>query len=170
MSGMDAKIPFDPLERFAEIEQLAGKVYFRFSHLFLHHVELRDFWWQMAMDEVQHSSVLISFKQLIENYTKMSLDPSISQEKADKLKAQISSYLSKGTPSITMEEAFKVALEIETSELDVIYSKLVKLGNTKIAKTMENLAVPARVHRQKLKSAILRFSNDVKLREAVIAL
>lgn len=167
---MDAKTHFDPLEQYAEIERLAGKVYFRFSHLFLHHAELRDFWWQMAMDEVQHSSVLLSCKQLIESCPKKFLDPSISQEKADQLKAQISAYLSKGTPSITMEEAFKVALEIETSELDVIYSKLLKLGNTKIAKTMENLAVPASVQRKKLKSAVLRFSNNAELRKAVIAL
>ena len=164
---MDAKTHFDPLERYAEIERLAGKVYFRFSHLFLNHAELRDFWWQMAMDEVQHSAVLLSCKQLIENYPIKFLDPSISQEKADQLKAQISDYLSKGTPSITTEESFKIALEIETSELDVIYSKLLKLGDPKIAKTMEKLVVPASVQRKKLKSAVLRFSNDAELREAV---
>ncbi len=160
---MAFETPFDPLEGFAEIERLVSKVYFRFSHLFLHHPELRDFWWQMAMDEEQHASILLACKEMIENYTDEAVDPSISREKADQLKAQITAYLSKGTPSITIEEAFKTALEIETSEIDTIYSKLLQLGGPKIAKTMENLGVPASVQRQKLKSALRRFCKDPEL-------
>ena len=32
---MSTREPFDPLIRFAEIERLVSKIYFRFSHLFL---------------------------------------------------------------------------------------------------------------------------------------
>lgn len=163
---MGSEILFDPLVRFAEIERLVSKVYFRFSHLFLHHPELRDFWWQMAMEEEQHSSILLACKEMIENYEDEAVDPSISREKANQLKEQIDGYLSKGTPSITVEEAFKVALEIETSEIDTIYSKLLHLGGPKIAKTMENLGVPASVQRQKLKSALQRFCKDPVLLQA----
>ena len=164
---MDPQVPFNPLRRFAEIELLVSKIYFRFSHLFLHHPQLRDFWWQMAKEEEQHSSILLACEQMIENYLDEALDPSINQEKADQLKTQINNYLSKGTPSISMEEAFKIALEIESSEIDAIYSKLLHLGGPKIAKTMENLGVPASVQRQKLKSAIVRFCKDPELLEAV---
>jgi len=94
------------------------------------------------------------------------LDPSISKEKALVLKEQITSFLSRGTPSITVEEAFRTALTIESSEIDVIYSKLVQLGGPKTAKTMENLGVPASVQRQKLKTALLRFCRDPALLEA----
>jgi hypothetical protein len=66
-----------------------------------------------------------------------------------------------------MEEAFKIALEMESSELEVIYGKLLRLGGPKIAKTLEHLIVPASVQRQKLKSAILRFSKDPGLRATV---
>jgi len=159
---------FDPFERFAETERLVSKVYFRFSHLFLHHPELRDFWWDMAMQEEQHASVLLACKAVIENFSDEAVDPSpsISQEKADQLQAKINAYLSKGTPSITVEEAFKVALEIESSEIDVIYSKLLQLGGPKIAKTMENLGIPASVQRQKLKSALQRFCQNPDLLRA----
>ncbi len=160
---MGSETHFDPLERFAEIERLVSKIYFRFSHLFLHHSELRDFWWQMAMEEEQHSAILLACKEMIKNYPDETVDPSISQEKADQLKAHISAYLRKGTPSITVEGAFKVALEIESSEIDAIYSKLLRLGGPKIAKTMESLGVPASVQRQKLKSALSRFCKDPKL-------
>jgi len=160
---MAAKVRFDPLEGFAEIERLVSKVYFRFSHLFLHQRELRDFWWQMALDEDQHGAILLACKEMIQNYEDEALDPSISKEKADELKARLEAYLSKGTPSIAVEEAFRIALEIETSEIDAIYSKLVLLGGPKIGKTMENLGVPASVQRQKLKMALQQFCKDPKL-------
>jgi hypothetical protein len=160
---MDTQEPFNPLVGFAEIERLVSKVYFRFSHLFLHHPELRDFWWQMAMDEEQHASILLACNEMIGNFSDESLDSSISREKAEQLKEQLNAYLRKGTPSISIEEAFKVALDIESSEIDAIYSKLLHLGGPKIAKTMENLGVPASVQRQKLKSALSKFCKDPSL-------
>jgi len=163
---MASEVRFDPLQRFAEIERLVSKVYFRFSHLFLHHPELRDFWWEMAVEEEEHASILLACKQMIENYEDEAIDPTITQEKADQLGEQIRSYLSKGTPSISIDEAFKTALEIESSEIDAIYSKLLHLGGPKIAKTLENLGVPASVQRQKLKSALQRFCEDPQLLSA----
>jgi hypothetical protein len=157
---------FDPLERFSEIERLVSKLYFRFSHLFLHQTELRDFWWEMAIQEEQHGSILLACKEMIENYEDEELDPSISREKADRLKERLTAYLRKGMPSLSVEEAFKIALEIETSEIEAIYSKLLQLGGPKIAHTLENLGVPASVQRQKLKSALRRFCSDPELLQA----
>jgi len=157
---------FNPLERFAEVERLVSKIYFRFSHLFLHHPELRDFWWEMGVEEEQHASILLACRELIKNYTDEALDPSISREKAKELKGRLNEYLSKGTPSIGVEEAFRIALEIESSEIDTIYGKLLSLGGPKIAKTMENLGVPASVQRQRLKSASQRFCKDPELLQA----
>lgn len=150
---------FDPLERFAELERLVSKIYFRFSHLFISRPELRDFWWEMAQQEVQHSAILQACKVLIQSYDER-LDPSISREKAEELKARLSSYLARGTPALGIEDAFRIALQIETSEIDAIYSKLLHLGGPKIAQTMENLGVPASVQRQKLKAALRRFCSE----------
>ncbi len=161
---MGSEIPFDPLERFAGIERLAAKVYFRFSHLFLRHADLREFWWQMAMDEEQHASVLLACKTIIENIPCKPMDPSINQNLADHFEAQLQAYLSKGTQSITVEKAFRIALEMETSELDVIYNKLLQSCGPKVAQTMAKFGVPASVQRAKLKAAILRFSMESNLR------
>ena len=160
------KISFDPFERFAEIERLVSKVYFRFSHLFLHRPELRDFWWQMAIDEEQHACILLACKAIVENFYDESVDPEIPKEKAEQLKEQISSYLNKGTPSITIEEAFKIALEMESSEVDAIYSRLLQACGPKVAKTLENVGVPASIQRHKLKSALLRFTENPDLHAA----
>jgi len=154
---------FDPLEGFSEVERLVGKVYFRFSHLFMDQPELRDFWWEMARQEEQHALILLACKIVIQNYEDEELDSSISRETAERLKEHIRNYLSQGTPSISCEEAFKIALEIETSEIDVIYGKLLQLGGPKIAQTLENLGVPAAVQRQKLKVAMKHFCSDPKL-------
>jgi len=157
---------FDPLERFSEIERLVSRIYYRFSHLFIYRTDLRDFWWQMAQDEEQHSSILQACKAIIENYDDEKLDPSITEAKANQLCNRLQDYLDQGTPAITVEEAFKIALEIEGSEIDAIYSKLLQLGGPKIAQTMENLGVPASVQRQKLKSALRKFVSDPDLIQA----
>lgn len=161
---MDA--PFDPLVVFAEIERLVSKVYFRFSHLFLQQAPLRDFWWEMAVQEEQHGAILLACREMIQSYSDEKLDPSITQEKAEALKLELTNYLNKGTPSLGVEEAFRIALEIETSEIDAIYSKLLLMGGPKIAQTMANLGVPASVQRQKLKAALQRFCKDPELLRA----
>jgi hypothetical protein len=155
--------PFDPLEAFSEVERLVGKVYFRFSHLFIGTPELRDFWWEMAREEEQHGLILQACKILIENYEDEAVDPLISRENAQRLKDTIQKYLNRGIPSITVDEAFKIALDIETSEIDAIYGKLLQMGGPKIAQTLENLGVPASVQRQKLKAALRSFCTDADL-------
>ncbi|NIO06432.1 MAG: hypothetical protein GTO40_00020, partial [Deltaproteobacteria bacterium] len=90
---MSTKSDFDPLERFAGIERLAGKVYFKLSDLFLGQGELRNFWWQMAMDEEQHASVLIACKTLMDEASQQPLDPSVNAEAAHRLETKLRSYL-----------------------------------------------------------------------------
>jgi hypothetical protein len=48
---MNSSEIFNPLERFAEIERLVSKIYFRFSHLFMADPAIRDFWWEMAREK-----------------------------------------------------------------------------------------------------------------------
>jgi hypothetical protein len=158
--------PFDPLLRFAEIERLVSKIYFRFSHLFLANPELRDFWWEMAKEEEQHACILQACRAVIENYEDEKLDPSIGRDKAQELSQRLHAFLARGTATLKVEEAFRIALDIEGSEIDAIYSKLVQLGGPQIATTMENLGVPASVQRQKLKAALRHFCSDPGLLQA----
>jgi hypothetical protein len=156
---------FDVLGRFADLERLVSKIYFRFSHLFMGQPDLRDFWWEMAREEEQHACILIACKALIENFQE-TLDPEISRDKAQQLETWLIAFLQRGTPSLTTEEAFRIALEIESSEIDTIYSKLIHLGGPHIAQTMETLGVPASIQRQKLKHALRRFCSSPELLQA----
>jgi len=166
---MSSEKPFDALERFAEIEWLVAKIYFRFSHLFLHQPELRDFWWGMAKEEEQHGSILSACKAIIENYEE-TLGADISWGRAEELKRWLLLYLSRGTPSLEVDEAFRIALDIESSEIDAIYGKLLQLAGQNIAKTLANLGVPASVQRQKLKLAVRQFCTDPELLAGVDSL
>jgi hypothetical protein len=161
--------PFDALSEFAAIERLVSKIYFRFSHLFLDTPDLRDFWWQMAREEEQHACILIACKALITNFDEK-IDPEISRGKAERLNRHLTAMLDRGSPALAVGEAFRMALEIETSEIDAIYSRLVRLGGPQIAKTMENLGVPASIQRQRLKSALRRYCTDPELLQAADAL
>jgi rubrerythrin len=154
---------FDALLCFAEIERLVSKIYYRFSHLFLTQPELRDFWWQMAREEEQHASILSTCRDVIANYEDERLDPDVSATKAEELKDWLQAFLHRGTASLEVDEAFRIALEIESSEIDAIYGKLLQLGGPQIGKTLENLGVPASVQRQKLKAALRRFCSNQEL-------
>jgi hypothetical protein len=163
---MSTQEPFDPLHRFAEIERLVSKIYFRFSHLFFLKPELRDFWWEMAKEEEQHACILNACRAMIQNYEDEKLDSSITLQRADALQQWLLGYLNRGLATLGVEEAFRTALEIESSEIDAIYGRLLQLGGPKIAQTMENLGVPASVQRQKLKLALRQFCSDPELLQA----
>ena len=121
---MTTEEPFDPLRSFAAIERLVSKIYFRFSHLFLGQPELRDFWWEMAREEEQHGCILQACREIIENFAEPTLDPTINRDKAQQLSLWLNAFLAQGTGSLTVEEAFRIAVDIESSEIDTIYSKL----------------------------------------------
>ena len=74
--------------------------------------------------------------------------------------------LQRGTAVLDTEESFRIALEIESSEIDVIYGKLLQLGGPKIAKTMENLGIPASAQRLKLKLALQKYCSNPELLRA----
>jgi len=158
--------PFDALLTFAEIERLVAKIYFRFSHMFLADPALRDFWWEMAREEEQHACILQACRAVIENYDEERLDPTVNRDRADRLQQWLQAFLAQGTASLTVEESFRIALEIESSEIDAIYGKLIHLGGEQIARTMENLGVPASIQRQKLKAALRRFCDNPELLRA----
>jgi hypothetical protein len=71
------------------------------------------------------------------------LDPTVGRDRADRLHEWLNAFLARGTAALTIEESFRIALEIEGSEIDAIYGRLIHLGGEQIARTMENLGVPA---------------------------
>jgi len=142
----------DSLMAFAEIERLTSKVYFRFSHLFLHHPSLRDFWWEIGMAKERQAAILMAIKVASQNCSENS-ETGIGRDGANWLKGQLKVYLSKGTPGITVEEAFRKALEIESSELDIIS----KPGSVETAEAFRGWAFPPAIQIEQFKMALRNF-------------
>ena len=117
----------DPLLTVAEIERLVAKIYFRFSHLFLQEVELRDFWWEMAIAKERCAGNLTVMNAVAKNGLRADNLSRIAA-KSDRLRQQLTSYLSRGTPAITSEEAFSIARTIEACEIDVIDTDFLNAG------------------------------------------
>jgi len=119
----------------------------------------------MAREEEQHACILQACRAVIENYDEERLDPTVNRDRADQLQQWLQAFLAQGTASLTVEESFRIALEIESSEIDAIYGKLIHLGGEQIARTMENLG--CREHStQKLKAALRRFCDNPELLRA----
>jgi hypothetical protein len=142
----------DSLMAFAEIERLTSKVYFRFSHLFLHHPSLRDFWWEMGMAKERQASILMAIKMASQNCAGNS-ETGIGRDGAERLKQQLKAYLSKGLSAITAEEAFNEALEIESSEVDVISN----LGSAETARAFRSWAFRPAIPIEQFKMALRNF-------------
>ncbi|MBI2361422.1 MAG: hypothetical protein HYV04_21355 [Deltaproteobacteria bacterium] len=117
----------DSLLAFAEIERLIGKIYFRFSHLFFHHLTLRDFWWEVAMEKERCAYNLRVMSTVAKNDPGPDY-PSVTREKTDRLRESLTLYLQRGTPTIAPEEALSLARKIEACEINVIYDDFRQSG------------------------------------------
>jgi hypothetical protein len=142
----------DSLTAFAEVERLTSKVYFRFSHLFLQHPSLRDFWWEMGMAKERHAAILMAITVASQNCAGNS-ETGVGRDGANWLKGELKVYLSKGTPAITVEDAFRKALEIESSEVDVIS----KLGSAETAGDFRSWAFRPAIQIEQFKMALRNF-------------
>jgi hypothetical protein len=105
-------------------------------------------------------------RAVIANYDEERVDPTVNRDRAERLQQWLQAFLARGTAALTVDESFRIALDIESSEIDAIYGKLIHLGGEQIARTMENLGVPASIQRQKLKAALRRFCANPELLRA----
>ncbi|MBI2181139.1 MAG: hypothetical protein HYU31_10030 [Deltaproteobacteria bacterium] len=76
------------------------------------------------MAKERQAAILTAIKVASQNCAGNS-ETGVGCDGTEKLKGQLKAYLSKGTPAITVEEAFRKALEIEDSETGML-SKLVE--------------------------------------------
>jgi len=119
---------YELLTAFAEIERLIGKVYFRFSHLFIQHPTLRDYWWEMAVAKERHACNLTVLCAVVEN--DFSADNlGLRQEKIDRLRETLTAYLRMGVPAIAAEQAFRVARKMEACAKEAIDGDCLDAGS-----------------------------------------
>lgn len=113
------------LDRCIAIERGAGEVYEALAARCTGDSELRDFWRRMARDEQTHAHALETVR------TRAALEDSEHPTIADgfdgvlvELEELLASARGAAERANTQEEAFAIALELELSEIDTVYKRL----------------------------------------------
>jgi len=135
-------------EVFIQFEEHASSLYLDLSARFGENLALSWFWIEMAMDEKQHAGLLQFCK---EAGTVISVVP--TDEQIQHLGGLFKELSAKATkPDLALDEAFDIAIAVESSEINEIFDNLIK-----------NITGPLYVIRKKVELAINHFT---KLREA----
>ena len=108
-------------EQFVSFEERAAAIYLRMASRFSpENPELSSFWLEMGMQEKQHAG-LLQFCVAEELYAShLPTDNEIQETAAlfDNLDKRASD------PDLTVEDAFRIATQMETSEINAIYDRL----------------------------------------------
>jgi hypothetical protein len=120
------KTPAQVYEKFIEFEERAASIYVRLASHFSRKPELSSFWLEMGMQEKQHAGLLQFL--LAEKLFAGNLPDEDTIRKVDE---QFRSFeLRSADPDLDVPAAFQIALEMESSEVNDIYSHLTSTTHT----------------------------------------
>jgi hypothetical protein len=123
---MSIKTPGQIYEKFIEFEERAASVYVRLASHFSKNPELGSFWLDMGMQEKQHAGLLQFL--LAEKLFAGNLPDDSTIQKVD---GAFRDFESRAVdPELSIPSAFQIALEMESSEVNDIYSHLTSTTHT----------------------------------------
>ena len=113
-------IPQQLYDVFISFEERSADLYLDLSVRFLDNPELSWFWVEMAMEEKQHAGMLQYCKE-----TGMFAHDLPDSEPIQRLAGLFKRLASKAAePTLTIDDAFAIAVELEASEINDIYRNL----------------------------------------------
>ena len=116
------------LDTTIELEKESMALYARFAKLFSSDQRLHDFWFDMARDEARHVgaldlvSTVLQLEGKIDQPSPISLDDSTIVRLRD-LHAR---FADRAKPGLSIEQALKIALEVEETELEDLVADMLK--------------------------------------------
>lgn len=115
------------LRRAARIEDLAGEIYDILARRSRGDRPLQRFWASMAADERKHAKKLATWRQLLEQSAKgKRIDLGGFDAAIRELERLGRDLRVRAEAAKTIDDAFAIALALESSELDVIYTSLLQ--------------------------------------------
>jgi len=113
--------------KLSEIELLVRDIYLRFSELF---EEDRDFWWRLAIEEGDHSSLILAgmetfepmhlFPEEVKAFSIDELDESIARKK------ELLDQVKRPSCSMSREEALRYSAAMEMSDIERCFQLLME--------------------------------------------
>ena len=142
--------------RFEALENRMAQLYLAFYERFKHQPELAKFWSEVALEEMQHASIL---RYCIEqrSFSPDSIDSSVS-DRIEGLVDTVAALARK--PDLTVDEAFYASLLVEASELDDVYSQLAKTLIANHVLLYDAIQAGLHAHHERFADAADRFLRD----------
>jgi len=115
------------LRRAAGVEEAAGKIYDTLAGRFTDDALLHQFWSNMAADERKHGKKLGTWRQLLK-HGPTTEEPDLADfgKAMGDIERLTRRLAARAAIATTADDAFSIALELESSELDVIYTTLLQ--------------------------------------------
>ena len=116
------------LDTAIELEKKTMALYVAFVKAFPRPEEIRNFWFTMARHEAFHCGALALDESIIESdrgaaRTRVWFDPSV----VSRLQALLTAYLREAKRGVSLERAFEMAIDLESSELEDLVVDMLKV-------------------------------------------
>ena len=150
------------LDQLSELEERVGRLYTRFYGKFQGFPVVAELWWEMALEEHEHSGILKMVRELAIPTGQV---PDI-RKRLRPLQAMIKTCELRADRDISLSQALAMAVRLERSELD-------RLGRETVAAIRRNLPLiprsafsPHEAHLQRLMRTVRKFGGEEVAREA----
>lgn len=141
---------YNVLKALRELEELAAQLYEKFSEYFKEEKEVSFFFYKMHLDEISHKDLINYQLRLIQKSSKDSFkEVDIDISTIISLSERIREVL-EADNILELEEAIKIAIEIESSAAEKHYRQAMKEANPDIARLLESLGTEDKVHLTRL--------------------
>jgi rubrerythrin len=110
------------------LEKQSMALYARFAKLYADDPQFQEFWFGMARDEARHVGALGLVSTVLELEGKLDQPSPISLEDSTilRLRSLHESYDRQARPGLAIEQALRIALEVEETELEDLVADLLK--------------------------------------------
>jgi rubrerythrin len=110
------------------LEKQSMALYASFAKVFAQDVALHEFWFGMARDEARHVGALDLVSTVLDLEGKLDQPSPVSLDDATivRLRELHAGFEHRAKPGISLEQALKIALEVEETELEDLVADLLK--------------------------------------------
>jgi hypothetical protein len=114
------------------LEKQSMTLYASFAKLFASDSRLHDFWFGMARDEARHVGALDLVSTVLELEGKLDHPSPVSLDDATmvRLRGLHAEFENRAKPGLALEQALKMALEVEETELEDLVADLLKASRS----------------------------------------
>lgn len=153
----------DILRTAVNLEKKAMALYMQFTRTFETQEELRKFWFGMARHEASHLGALALVEGVVEN------DPDVAESSrvwfdpstVIRLRSLLNAYGREAKDTISVERAFQMAIDVESSELEDVVVDLLHVVREQMVRDQ---AVKLLIHDlSDLSYMVEKFTNDESL-------